>query len=170
MFGMGIKFRYRYILPHLPHIGGRANMLTGVEGYIDTYPTPDQLWDATFSQSNQWRDLFAAIPFEDRSGTWEARYYQHNTIKNDYPADFFDFIIIDECHRGGASDESNWRGILDYFSPAVQLGLTATPKRTNNADTYAYCGDPVAVPAYSILLKPTSISTTPNGMATPKSL
>jgi type I restriction enzyme, R subunit len=61
----------------------------------------------------------------------------------DYPADFFDFIIIDECHRGGASDESNWRGILDYFSPAVQLGLTATPKRTNNADTYAYFGDPV---------------------------
>jgi type I restriction enzyme, R subunit len=62
---------------------------------------------------------------------------------NDYPADFFDFIIIDECHRGGASDESNWRGILDYFAPAVQLGLTATPKRTNNADTYAYFGDPV---------------------------
>jgi type I restriction enzyme, R subunit len=62
---------------------------------------------------------------------------------NDYPADFFDFIIIDECHRGGASDESNWRGILDYFAPAVQLGLTATPKRSNNADTYAYFGDPV---------------------------
>jgi type I restriction enzyme, R subunit len=239
----------------------QVDMLTGVEGYIDTYPTPDQLWDATFSQSNQWRDLFAAIPFEDRSGTWEARYYQHNAIKhvlesicqgknrilltmatgtgktfiafqlawklfqsrwnlshqptrrprilfladrnilanqaynsfsafpddalvridpdeirkkgrvpkngsifftifqtfmtgkdaegnptpkfNDYPADFFDFIIIDECHRGGASDESNWRGILDYFAPAVQLGLTATPKRTNNADTYAYFGDPV---------------------------
>jgi type I restriction enzyme, R subunit len=239
----------------------QVDMLTGVEGYIDTYPTPDELWDATFSQSNQWRDLFAAIPFEDRSGTWEARYYQHNAIKHvlesicqgknrilltmatgtgktfiafqlawklfqsrwnlshqptrrprilfladrnilanqaynsfsafpddalvridpaeirkqkrvpkngsifftifqtfmtgkdaegnptpkftDYPADFFDFIIIDECHRGGASDESNWRGILDYFSPAVQLGLTATPKRTNNADTYAYFGDPV---------------------------
>jgi type I restriction enzyme, R subunit len=239
----------------------QVDMLTGTEGYIDTYPTPDELWDATFSQSNQWRDLFAAIPFEDRSGTWEARYYQHNAIKhvlesicqgknrilltmatgtgktfiafqlawklfqsrwnlshqptrrprilfladrnilanqaynsfsafpddalvridpaeirkqkrvpkngsifftifqtfmtgkdaegnptpkfNDYPADFFDFIIIDECHRGGASDESNWRGILDYFAPAVQLGLTATPKRTNNADTYAYFGDPV---------------------------
>ena len=239
----------------------QVDMLTGVEGYIDTYPTPDELWDATFSQSNQWRDLFAAIPFEDRSGTWEARYYQHNAIKhvlesicqgkdrilltmatgtgktfiafqlawklfqsrwnlshqptrrprilfladrnilanqaynsfsafpddalvridpdeirkkgrvpkngsifftifqtfmtgkdaagnptpkfNDYPTDFFDFIIIDECHRGGASDESNWRGILDYFAPSVQLGLTATPKRTNNADTYAYFGDPV---------------------------
>ena len=46
-----------------------------------------------------------------------------------YPPNFFDFIIIDECHRGGANDESSWRGILEYFSSAVQLGLTATPKR-----------------------------------------
>jgi type I restriction enzyme, R subunit len=66
----------------------------------------------------------------------------------DYPADFFDLIIIDECHRGGANDEGNWRGILDYFSPAVQLGLTATPKRPGprgNVDTYAYFGEPVFV-------------------------
>src|SRR3989339_99210 len=61
----------------------------------------------------------------------------------DYPPDFFDFIIIDECHRGGANDESNWRGILDYFSPAVQLGLTATPRRQDNVDTYRYFGEPV---------------------------
>ncbi len=61
----------------------------------------------------------------------------------EYPKDFFDLIIIDECHRGGAKDESQWRAILEYFSPAVQLGLTATPKRTINADTYAYFGDPV---------------------------
>ena len=63
----------------------------------------------------------------------------------DYPPDFFDFIIIDECHRGGANDESNWRGILDYFSPAVQLGLTATPRRKDNVDTYAYFGEPVYI-------------------------
>jgi type I restriction enzyme R subunit len=63
----------------------------------------------------------------------------------EYPPDFFDFIIIDECHRGGANDESNWRGILDYFAPAVQLGLTATPKRKDNVDTYAYFGDPVYI-------------------------
>src|SRR5664280_247790 len=63
----------------------------------------------------------------------------------EYPPDFFDFIVIDECHRGGANDEGNWRGILDYFSPAVQLGLTATPKRTENVDTYAYFGDPVYI-------------------------
>jgi type I restriction enzyme R subunit len=67
----------------------------------------------------------------------------------DYPDDFFDFIVIDECHRGGANDESSWRDILNYFSPAVQLGLTATPKRTVNADTYNYFGDPV----YSYTLK-----------------
>src|SRR5439155_1442100 len=63
----------------------------------------------------------------------------------DYPPDFFDFVVIDECHRGGANDESNWRGILDYFAPAVQLGLTATPKRKDNVDTYKYFGEPVYV-------------------------
>ncbi len=60
-----------------------------------------------------------------------------------YPADFFDFIVIDECHRGGANNESTWRGILEYFAPAVQLGLTATPRRAGNTDTYAYFGDPM---------------------------
>ena len=62
-----------------------------------------------------------------------------------YPKDYFDFIIIDECHRGGANDEGNWRGILEYFSPAVQLGLTATPKRKDNVDTYKYFGEPVYI-------------------------
>lgn len=62
-----------------------------------------------------------------------------------YPKDYFDFIIIDECHRGGANDESNWRSILEYFSPAVQLGLTATPKRKDNVDTYKYFGEPVYI-------------------------
>ncbi len=60
-----------------------------------------------------------------------------------YEPDFFDFIIIDECHRGGAKDESTWRQILEYFEPAVQLGLTATPKRKTNANTYSYFGEPV---------------------------
>ena len=61
----------------------------------------------------------------------------------EYPKDFFDFIIIDECHRGGANDESSWRDILEHFSPAVQLGLTATPKRDVNGDTYDYFGEPI---------------------------
>ncbi len=60
-----------------------------------------------------------------------------------YPQDFFDLVIIDECHRGGANNESTWREILDYFAPAVHLGLTATPKRKDNVDTYDYFGHPV---------------------------
>ena len=76
--------------------------------------------------------------------------YQLSTINSqlnfgEYPKDYFDFIIIDECHRGGANDEGNWRGILNYFSPAVQLGLTATPKRKDNVDTYKYFGEPVYI-------------------------
>lgn len=55
-----------------------------------------------------------------------------------YPKDFFDLVIIDECHRGGAKDESNWRGILEYFEPAVQIGLTATPRVDQNVNTYTY--------------------------------
>lgn len=76
----------------------------------------------------------------------EQNNFQFSTFNYQlYPADYFDFIIIDECHRGGANDESNWRGILEYFSPAVQLGLTATPKRKDNVDTYKYFGEPVYI-------------------------
>ena len=60
-----------------------------------------------------------------------------------FPRDFFDLIVIDECHRGSASDESNWRQILDYFNTSVQLGLTATPLREDNRDTYQYFGNPL---------------------------
>lgn len=60
-----------------------------------------------------------------------------------YPKDFFDLVIIDECHRGGANDESNWREIMNYFDSAVQIGLTATPRRDLNVDTYKYFGEPV---------------------------
>ncbi len=254
------------------------DMHTGAEGELPAFPGPETLWQATFATQNAWRDRFARVPFEDRGGYFQGRYYQdiaiervlaalaegrerilltlatgtgktfiafqlawklfhsrwnlndwhfdglsangseptrrprilfladRNTLadqafnafsafpedalvriapedirkkgkvpKNgsifftifqtfmsgppvnanedghpspyfgEYPPDFFDFIVIDECHRGGANDESNWRGILDYFSPAVQLGLTATPKRKENADTYAYFGEPVFI-------------------------
>lgn len=60
-----------------------------------------------------------------------------------YPPDFFDVIMIDECHRGSANDGGNWRRILDYFSSALHIGLTATPRRKDNADTYQYFGEPV---------------------------
>ncbi len=246
----------------------QVDMTTGAEQYVSQYPTPDELWNRVFAEQNVWRDRFAAIPFEDKGGYWQARYYQDIAIRRvleaiaagqdrilltlatgtgktfiafqlawklfqsrwnladwkrdaeparrprilfladrniladqaynafsafpedalvridpdiirkrgrvpkngnifftifqtfmtgrdaagqpapsfgDYPPDFFDFIVIDECHRGGANDEGNWRAILNYFAPAVQLGLTATPKRQANADTYAYFGEPVYI-------------------------
>lgn len=61
----------------------------------------------------------------------------------EYPSDFFDLIVIDECHRGSANEEGSWRAILDHFKPAVHLGLTATPKRDDNVDTYKYFGKPI---------------------------
>ena len=255
---MGLRFAYASNGEGIYGI----DMATGEEGEIAAFPTPQQLWDLLFAATNIWRDRFAAIPFEDRGGYFQPRYYQDLAInavlraltegqerilltlatgtgktfiafqiawklfqsrwnltdwkkegeptrrprilfladrniladqaynafsafddkalvridpaeirkkgkapKNgslfftlfqtfmsgpgdtpyfgEYPPDFFDFIIIDECHRGGANDESNWRGILEYFAPAVQLGLTATPKRKDNVDTYAYFGEPV---------------------------
>ena len=244
----------------------KIDMTEGQEGDVTSYPSPDELWEMTFGEQNKlqplsavWRDKLLSVPFEDRGGTWQPRYYQENAItkvleavsenkdrilltlatgtgktaiafqiawklfqakwninkdgqrsprilfladrniladqafnafsvfeedalvrinpsdikkkgkvpKNgsvfftifqtfmsgpndtpyfgEYPKDFFDFIIIDECHRGGANDESSWRAIMEYFKPAVQLGLTATPKRTINADTYDYFGEPVYV-------------------------
>jgi type I restriction enzyme R subunit len=238
------------------------DMQTGVEGDLDAYPSPEELWNRTFAKPDAWRDRFAAIGYEDKGGSHPGRYYQDTAIERvleaighgkdrllltlatgtgktfiafqiawklfharwnlsgeptrrprilfladrnilanqaynafsafedsnpgslvrikpedirkkgkvpkngsvfftifqtflsgpmetayfgEYPPDFFDFIIIDECHRGGANDESTWRDILNYFSPAVQLGLTATPKRKDNVDTYAYFGEPVFV-------------------------
>ena len=239
------------------------DMKEGTEGEVAQFSSPEELWNLTFAEANAWRDRFAKVPFEDRGGFFQARYYQDLAIERameaiaaeedrilltlatgtgktfiafqiawklfysrwnltregsrrprilfladrniladqaynafsafpedamarispgeirkkgkvpknaslfftifqtfmsgppkdgqpspyfgDYPPDFFDFIVIDECHRGGANDESNWRGILEYFSPAVQLGLTATPKRQDNVDTYAYFGEPVYV-------------------------
>lgn len=235
----------------------QASMKNGAEGVIEKFPTPDELWHKTFSDENEWKEKFAAVPNEGENG---RRYYQELAINNvlntvaegknrvlvtmatgtgktavaaqiawklfqtrwnlqkdgarrprilfladrniladqafgndfsifpsdarvrinpldirkkggvpmggsifftifqtfmsgvddtpyfgEYPPDFFDFIIIDECHRGGANDEGNWRGILEYFAPAVQLGLTATPKRKDNVDTYKYFGEPVYI-------------------------
>jgi type I restriction enzyme R subunit len=83
--------------------------------------------------------LFFTIFQTFMSGPGDTPYF------GEYPPDFFDFIVVDECHRGGANDESQWRAILDHFTAAVQLGMTATPRRTDNIDTYAYFGDPVYV-------------------------
>ncbi len=82
---------------------------------------------------------------EDMAAEPKQKYGPDQFNFGQYPKDYFDFIIIDECHRGGANDESSWRSILEYFSPAVQLGLTATPKRDVNKDTYEYFGKPVYI-------------------------
>ena len=66
-----------------------------------------------------------------------------NAYYKQYPKDFFDLVVIDECHRGSANSESSWREILDHFSWAIHLGLTATPKRDDNGDTYDYFGEPI---------------------------
>ena len=86
--------------------------------------------------------FMSAPPSQGGVGGGSAFYKQ-------YPPEFFDLIIIDECHRGGANDESQWRQLMDYFEPAVQLGMTATPRRRVNANTYKYFGEPV----YSYSLK-----------------
>ncbi|BBO74548.1 DEAD/DEAH box helicase [Desulfosarcina widdelii] len=72
-----------------------------------------------------------------------ARDERRPGLYREFGTDFFDLIIVDECHRGSASDESNWREILEYFEPAHQLGMTATPLRQDNRDTYKYFGNPI---------------------------
>ena len=75
-------------------------------------------------------------------GIFQALMTGDPKLYEQYPKDFFDLVIVDECHRGGAAEGSNWQGILEYFE-AVKLGLTATPRREENADSYEYFGDPV---------------------------
>jgi type I restriction enzyme, R subunit len=64
-------------------------------------------------------------------------------LYKEFARDFFDLVIVDECHRGSAKEKSSWRQILEYFEPAYQLGMTATPKREENRDTYLYFGNPI---------------------------
>ncbi len=100
--------------------------------------TPSDFVQRTPSDSVQRTSSDELIAERSRSKSGRAYF-------GEYPKDFFDLIIIDECHRGGANDESSWREILEYFSPAVQIGLTATPKRDVNGDTYNYFGEPVYI-------------------------
>lgn len=100
----------------------------------------------TFMSDNAGEEKVLPFPKKNPSLLKAASPAKKPTLNfGQYPPDFFDFIIIDECHRGGANDESNWREILEYFRSAVQLGLTATPKRKDNVDTYRYFGEPIFV-------------------------
>jgi type I restriction enzyme R subunit len=100
-------------------------------------PFGDARWKIENGAAKKGREMYFAIyqaiaKDERRPGLYR-----------EYARDFFDLIIVDECHRGSARDESNWREILEYFEPAYQLGMTATPLRADNRDTYAYFGAPV---------------------------
>jgi len=97
----------------------------------------DARWKIENGEANKGREMYFAIyqaiaKDEHRPGLYK-----------EYAPDFFDLIIVDECHRGSAKDESSWREILEYFQPAYQLGMTATPLREDNRDTYAYFGNPL---------------------------
>ena len=103
----------------------------------DFAPFGDARWKIENGVANKGREIYfstyqAIAKDERRPGLYK-----------EYAPDFFDLIIVDECHRGSARDESNWREILEYFKPAYQLGMTATPLREDNRDTYRYFGNPI---------------------------
>jgi type I restriction enzyme R subunit len=100
-------------------------------------PFGDARWKIEGGVVNLSREMYFAIyqaiaKDENRPGLYR-----------EFPRDFFDLIVVDECHRGSARDESNWREILDYFEPAYKIGMTATPLREDNRDTYRYFGNPI---------------------------
>lgn len=100
-------------------------------------PFGDARWKITGGRAVQSREMYFAI-YQSI-----ARDVNRPGLYREYAPDYFDLIIVDECHRGSARDDSNWREILEYFEPAFQIGMTATPRRQDNADTYNYFGEPI---------------------------
>lgn len=100
-------------------------------------PFGDARWKIEGGVASKSREMYFAIYQAI------ARDERRPGLYREYSRDFFDLIIVDECHRGSARDSSNWREILDYFEPAIQIGMTATPRRQDNIDTYRYFGDPI---------------------------
>lgn len=98
--------------------------------------------DVKTKQVNKSYEIYLAL-YQAISGTEES-----DDVFKQFSPDFFDLIIVDECHRGSASDNSAWRAVLDYFSSATQVGLTATPKETADVSTTNYFGE--AVYTYSL--------------------
>lgn len=98
-------------------------------------PFEDVRHKISSSDVSQGRDMYFGI--------YQSLASPATDVFKEYPADFFDLIIIDECHRGSSREDNNWRAILTYFSPAVQLGMTATPLRDESRDTYNYFGNPI---------------------------
>lgn len=100
-------------------------------------PFEDARFKIESGQISKGREMYFAIYQAIASREGQPGLYRQ------FAPDFFDLIVVDECHRGSARDDSNWREILEYFEPAYQLGMTATPLRDDNRDTYAYFGNPI---------------------------
>ncbi|MBI3165933.1 MAG: DEAD/DEAH box helicase family protein [Chloroflexi bacterium] len=108
----------------------------------------DQAKDRTFSPMGQALHKIQGKAVKSREVYFALYQSLANPVTGEnlygkYPRDFFDLIIVDECHRGSANEEGSWRKILDYFNDATQIGMTATPKRNDNVDTYNYFGEPI---------------------------
>lgn len=103
----------------------------------DFAPFGDARFKITEGKVSKARDIYFAIYQAIAEDT------NREGLFREFAPDFFDLVIIDECHRGSARDESNWRRILEYFGPAAQLGMTATPLREDSRDTYNYFGVPL---------------------------
>jgi len=108
----------------------------------------DQAKDRTFSPMGQALQKIQGRAVKSREVYFSLYQALANPVTGEnlyekYPRDFFDLIIVDECHRGSANEFGSWRKILEYFESATQIGMTATPKRTDNVDTYDYFGEPI---------------------------
>ena len=130
-----------YRRPRILYLADRNVLVDGPKDKIFA-PFVDARWKIE-GEANKGREMYFS--------TYQAiaRDERRPGLYRDYPSDFFDLVIVDECHRGSARDESNWREILEYFEPAFQLGMTATPLRDDNRDTYRYFG----IPLYTYSLK-----------------
>ena len=124
-----------YRRPRILYLADR-NVLVDDPKDKDFAPFGDARWKIE-GEANKSREMYFS--------TYQAiaRDERRPGLYRDFPPDFFDLIVVDECHRGSARDESNWRDILEYFETAFQLGMTATPLREDNRDTYAYFGKPL---------------------------
>lgn len=122
--------------PRILYLSDRNILIDDPKDKIFT-PFGDARWKIENGIANKSREMYFAIYQAI------ARDERRPGLYRDYDPGFFDLIIVDECHRGSANDESNWREILEYFQPAFQIGMTATPLREDNRDTYRYFGKPI---------------------------
>ena len=114
-------------------LSARSNTIEKQDGTLSDLPSAI---DAT-RQINKSYEVYLGL-YQAITGPEE-----HQKLFRAFSRDFFDLIVIDECHRGSAAEDSSWREILEYFSSATQIGMTATPKETRYVSNIAYFGDPV---------------------------